>query len=135
MIDTHNCPRPILRQPPKHPSQLSLLPEPQPPTKHRPPPTVDPAPPTPERGNISRNPPERGKFIPMNQAIDYDKLTVNEQMKWDKGMYGSVHLRTDVKHPYYFVRWRCPITKSLRSTKLDSDYDRAMEKLRKLTVI
>jgi hypothetical protein len=69
----------------------------------------------------------------MNQAIDYDKLTVNEQMKWDKGMYGSVHLRTDVKHPYYFVRWRCPITKSLRSTKLDADYDRAMVKLQQLT--
>jgi hypothetical protein len=71
----------------------------------------------------------------MHQAIDPDKLTVNQQMKWDAGMYGSVHLRTDVKNPYYFVRWRCPITKALRSTKLDRDYDRAMVKLRQLTNI
>jgi hypothetical protein len=71
----------------------------------------------------------------MNQAVDYDKLTVNEQMKWDKGMYGSVHLRTDVKNPYYFVRWKCPITKKHRSTKLDANYDRALVKLAQLTNI
>jgi hypothetical protein len=69
----------------------------------------------------------------MNQAIDYDKLTVSQQMKWDAGMYGSIQLRTDVKNPYYFVRWKCPITKKHRSTKLDADYDRALAKLQQLT--
>jgi hypothetical protein len=109
----------------KSTTQLSLLPEPQPPTQHREPPQTT-------REQISRNSPERGKFVPLHQAVDYDKLTVNEQMKWDAGMYGSVHLRSDVKHPYYCVRWRDPRTKKLRSTKLDSDYDRSIAKLKLL---
>jgi hypothetical protein len=115
--------RPKLK--PKPARQLTLLPEPQPPTQHR-------EPPQPAREQISRVSPEPGKFVPLHKAIDYDKLTVNEQMKWDKGMYGSVHLRTDVKHPYYCVRWRDPNTKKLRSTKLDSDYDRSIAKLKLL---
>jgi hypothetical protein len=128
MPNYQTCPRPILRQPPKPPSQLSLLPEPQPPTQHREPPTV-------ERAKITRNPPERGQKLPMNQAIDYDKLTVNQQMKWDAGTFGSVQLRSDVKTPYYFVRWKCPITKTHRSLKLDEDYDRALARRRQLTNI
>jgi hypothetical protein len=133
MIYTQPCPRPILRQPPKPVNQLSLLPNPQPPTQHREPPTVHREPPTPERAKITRNPPDRGQKLPIREAIDYDKLTVNEQMKWDAGIYGSVQLRSDVKSPYYFVRWKCPITKKHRSLKLDEDYDRALEKRRQLT--
>jgi hypothetical protein len=109
----------------KSTTQLSLLPEPQPPTQHRESPIS-------ERVEISRHSPERGKFLPLHQAIDYDKLTVNEQMKWDAGMYGSVHLRTDLKNPYYCVRWKDPVTKKHRSTKLDADYDRAIAKLKLL---
>jgi hypothetical protein len=115
--------RPKLKHKPVH--QLSLLPESQPPTQHREPPIS-------ERAEISRHSPKRGKFVPLHQAIDYDKLTVNEQMKWDAGMYGSVHLRTDLKTPYYCVRWKDPVTKKHRSTKLDSDYNRAIAKLKLL---
>lgn len=116
-------PRPKLKL--KSTTQLSLLPEPQPPTQHR-------EPPQPEREIISRNPPERGRLSLIHECVDYDKLTVNEQMKWDRGMYGSVHLRGDLKNPYYCVRWKDPISKKYRSTKLDSDYDRSIAKLKLL---
>jgi hypothetical protein len=116
-------PKPTLR--PKQINNAILSISPKPPTENR-------IPPIPARDNISRNPPISREKLSLSQSIDYDKLTVNQQMKWDAGMHGSVHLRTDVKNPYYFVRWRDPKTKSLRSTKLDSDYNRAIAKLKEL---
>jgi hypothetical protein len=116
-------PRPKIK--PKPPTQLTLVPTPQPPTEHREPPQSIGV-------TISPSPPKRGRLLPLHQSIDYDKLTVNEQIKWDAGMYGSVHLRSDKKNPYYCVRWKDPISKKYRSTKLDSDYDRSIAKLKLL---
>jgi hypothetical protein len=120
-------PRPILRQPPTHPSQLSLLPNPQPPTQHR-------EPPLPERVNISRTSPPIGKKLPMRQSIDYEKLTANEQAKWDVGMYGSLHLKNDKGNQYYVVRWYDPRTKTLRSNSLGKDEKQAIARWRKLVL-
>jgi hypothetical protein len=117
-------PKPILKHKPINNAILSI--SPKPPTQQRPLPT-------PVRDNISRNLPISREKLSLKDSIDYDKLTVNQQIKWDAGIHGSVHLRTDVKNPYYCVRWRDPKTKSLRSTKLDSDYNRAIAKLKQLT--
>jgi hypothetical protein len=117
-------PKPTLK--PKQTNNAILSISPKPPTENR-------IPPIPVRDNISRNLPTSREKLSLKDSIDYDKLTVNQQIKWDAGIHGSVHLRTDVKNPYYFVRWRDPKTKSLRSTKLDSDYNRAIAKLRQLT--
>jgi hypothetical protein len=127
MPNRPNCPRPILRQPPKPPSQLSLLPTPQPPTQHRAPPTL-------ERVNISQSPPTVGKKLPLRQSIDYDKLTANEQAKWDAGMYGSLHLKDVKGNQYYVVRWYDPRTKTLRSNSLGKDETEAIARWRKLVL-
>jgi hypothetical protein len=127
MPNYQTCPRPILRQPPKSPSQLSLLPEPQPPTQHRLPPQL-------ERVNISQAAPPTGKKLPMRQSIDYDKLTANEQVKWDQGMYGSLHLKPMGNHQYYVVRWFDPLTKTLRSNSLGKDEQQAIARWKKLVL-
>ena len=121
------CPRPILKEKPKS-QQLKISSiSPQPPTVHR---EVT----APPRDNLSPNPVKSRDKLSLNQAIDYDKLTPSQQLKWDAGIYGAVTLRTDGKTPCYCVRWTDPISKRRRSTKLDSDYDRAIAKLKQLTI-
>jgi hypothetical protein len=127
MPNYQTCPRPILRQPPTRPSQLSLLPEPQPPTQHREPPQRG-------REDISRTSPPIGKKLPLRQSIDYEKLTANEQAKWDAGMYGSLHLKNDKGNQYYVVRWYDPRTKTLRSNSLGKDEKQAIVRWRKLVL-
>jgi hypothetical protein len=71
--------------------------------------------------------------LPLNQAIDIDKLTPTGQAKLAAGVYGSVQLRTDVKNPYYVTRWKDPITGVKRSTKLGYTWVDAIAKLKQLT--
>jgi hypothetical protein len=119
---TLDRPKPKLK--PK-PHQLAFNIEPQPPTVNRLPPNVG-------RENISRHPPPAREKTSPFANIDYEKLTPTQQAKWDAGIFGSIHLRQDVKEPYYCVRWICPVTKSLRSKKLAKTYDRAKATLRKM---
>jgi hypothetical protein len=108
-------PRPILKN-----KQLSIIP--QPPTEHRDPPI-----------SIGKSPRTRRGRLPINKAIDYDKLTPTEQARWDAGVFGSIELREDVRDSYYCVRWRDPTTGIRRSTKLAHNYADAIAKLRELT--
>lgn len=121
------CPRPILRQPAKSPSQLSLLPEPQPPTTNR-------LPPNQTRANISQSPHVAGKKLPLRESIDYDKLTANQQAKWDLGQYGSLHQKPMDGQVYYVVRWYDPLTKTLRSNSLGKDEKQAIARWKKLVL-
>jgi hypothetical protein len=124
-MDTNTRPKPILK--PKQ-QQLSFsITNPQPPTVSRELPLVN-------RDNSSRNPRRTRDKKSLKQAIDYDKLTPTQQLKWDAGIYGCIHLRTDVKKPYYCLRWTDPTTKSRRSTKLAHTYDEAISKLKQLTI-
>jgi hypothetical protein len=116
-------PKPTLK--PKQTNNAILSISPKPPTQHR-------TPPISASENISRTPPKRERQPLICEVVDYDKLTPNQQMKWDQGMYGSIHLRSDVKQPYYLVRWEDPIAKIYRATKLDRDWDISKIKWRKL---
>ena len=78
------------------------------------------------------NPPV-GIKIPLQQAIDYDKLTPTQQAKWDLGIFGSIELKKIHGFNYYYLRWADPKTKKLRSTYLAKDWDKAIAKLKKLT--
>lgn len=124
MRNYRTCPRPILKPKPK-PQQLTILSIcPQPPKEHR-------EIPAPLKEKISPPRGKRGEKKSLKQAIDYDKLTPTQQARWDAGLYGSIHLRSDKDNPYYVLRWRDPNTKSLRSTKLGNTYQEAVANLRK----
>jgi hypothetical protein len=120
----------FLRQPPilkPKAAQLTLSILPQPPTENRFPPNL-------ARENISQSQPPKGKKLPMRESIDYDKLTANEQAKWDAGMYGSLHLKNANGHHYYVVRWFDPLTKTLRSNSLGKDETEAKARWRKMVL-
>ena len=116
-------PRPTLK--PKPSTQLSLLPEPQPPTEHR-----EPIPIT--RGGSSRKITNLRGGLPLHLAIDYDKLTPTEQARWDAGMWGSIQLKNDRGNQYYVTRWTDPNTGVKRSNRLGRTYDEALAKLKVL---
>jgi hypothetical protein len=117
-------PRPKLR--PKPSPQLTLLPEPQPPTQHREPPQI-------ERGGIPRKITNLRGGLPLHLAIDYDKLTPTEQARWDAGMWGSIQLKNDRGNQYYVTRWVDPNTGVKRSNRLGRTYNEAIAKLKLLT--
>jgi hypothetical protein len=116
--------KPILKA---KPQQLILSIQPQSPTENR-------LPPASIGGNISRNPPPVREKLPLRESIDYDKLTANEQAKWDAGMYGSLHLKSDKGYQYYVVRWFDPRTKALRSNSVGKTIDEAKANWRKLVL-
>ncbi len=116
-------PRPKLR--PKPNTQLTLLPEPQPPAQHRDPPQT-------KRGKPPRKISNLRGGLPLHLAIDYDKLTPTEQAKWDAGMWGSIQLKNDRGNQYYVTRWVDPNTGVKRSTRLGRTYEEAIKKLRLL---
>jgi hypothetical protein len=116
--------RPTLKT--KPPTQLNLLPNPQPPTEHREPP------------NLVRD--ERtltGKSVrvlsSLIEAIDYDKLSPTQQAKWDLGMFGRIELKTIKGFQYYYLRWYDPEDRRNRSTYLGKTWDKAIAKLKVLT--
>lgn len=107
-------------------NQLSILPEPQPPTVHR------------SLENITRDrftPTTRavGVNLSLHSAIDYDSLTPTQQAKWDAGLYGSIELKNRGIYQYYYLRWRDKNTGKYRSTYLAKHWDDAIAKLKKLT--
>jgi hypothetical protein len=116
--------QPRLKERPTHPTILSIIPKP---------PTVQRDPPALLREVCSPKSPKSGEQTSPKEAIDYDKLTPTQQAKWDAGMYGSIHLRSDKVTPYYCVRWRDPKTKRQRSQKLGTTYKEAVAALKKLT--
>jgi hypothetical protein len=118
-------PKPVLKPKPEQLRILSILPKP--PTQHREIPSQ-------LREEVSPKRAKPGEVSSLADKIDYDKLTVNQQAKWDAGMFGSVHLRSDKKNPYYCLRWIDPKTKRQRSTKLADNYPDAIAKLKKLTI-
>jgi hypothetical protein len=117
-------PRPNLK--PKPPDQLSLLPEPQPPTVHRPPPDENRA------KNTLTATTVRGKNT-LLQAIDYDALSPTKQAKWDLGLFGSIELKTIKGFQYYYLRWKDPNGSKHRSTYLGKTWAKAIDKLKTLT--
>jgi hypothetical protein len=117
-------PRPKLRT--KPPTQLTLLPTPQPPTEHREPPQIG-------RGGNTRKISNLRGGLPLHLAIDYDKLTPTEQARWDAGMWGSIQLKNDRGNQYYVTRWTDPDTGVKRSNRLGRTYDEAIAKLKLLT--
>ncbi len=117
-------PRPKIK--PKPITQLSLLPEPQPPTQQR-------ESPQPTRGGNSRKITDSRGGLPLHLAIDYDKLTPTEQAKWDAGMWGSIQLKNDRGNEYYVTRWTDPNTGVKRSNRLGRTYAEAIATLKKLT--
>ncbi len=117
-------PRPTPK--PKPPSQLNLLPEPQPPTVHRPPPQVVRA------ENTLTATTVRGK-ITLLEAINYDGLSPTKQAMWDLGMFGSIELKTIKGFQYYYLRWKDPKGNKNRSTYLGKNWDKAIAKLKTLT--
>lgn len=117
-------PRPTLK--PKPSTQLSLLPEPQPPTEHREPIPI-------ARGGSPRKITNLRGGLPLHLAIDYDKLTPTEQARWDAGMWGSIQLKNDRGNQYYVTRWTDPNTGVKRSNRLGRTYDEALAKLKLLT--
>jgi hypothetical protein len=116
-------PRPKLK--PKQTTQLSLLPEPQPPTQHREPPQI-------QRGGITRKIDNLRGGLPLHLAIDYDKLTPTEQARWDAGMWGSIQLKNDRGNEYYVTRWTDPKTGVKRSNRLCRTYADSIAKLKLL---
>jgi hypothetical protein len=116
-------PRPKIKSRPA--DQLSLLPQPQPPTQHRTMPEVI------RDKKTLTNPSVRGKR-PLSQAIDYDSLTPTQQARWDLGMFGRIELKNIKGHQYYYLRWADPDTKKIRSTYLGRTWTVAIAKLRKL---
>jgi hypothetical protein len=70
----------------------------------------------------------------MRECIDYDKLTANEQAKWDAGMYGSLHLKNVNGYEYYVVRWYDPLSKTLRSNSLGKDEKEAIARWKKMVL-
>jgi len=116
-------PRPKLK--PKPTTQLSLLPQPQPPTEHREPPQS-------QRGGITRKINNLRGGLPLHLAIDYDKLTPTEQAKWDAGMWGSIQLKNDRGNEYYVTRWVDPNTGVKRSNRLCRTYADSIAKLKLL---
>jgi hypothetical protein len=117
-------PKPILKP---RPQQLILSIQPQPPTETR-------LPPASIGGNISRNPPPVREKLSIKDSIDYDKLTPNEQAKWDAGMYGSLHLKNDKGYQYYVIRWYDPRTKTLRSNSVGKTHADAIANWKKLVL-
>lgn len=117
-------PRPKLRTKPA--TQLTLLPEPQPPIEHRDPPQR-------QRGGIPRKITNLRGNLPLHLAIDYEKLTPTQQSRWDAGMWGSIELKNDRGNQYYVTRWVDPNTGVKRSNRLGRTYDEAIAKLRLLT--
>jgi hypothetical protein len=117
-------PKSKLQTKPNH--QLSLLPEPQPPTEHR---SVE----NPHRDKITPTARAVGVRKPLKEAIDYDKLTPTQQAKWDAGVYGSIELKSRGIYQYYYLRWRDPTTNKYRSTYLAKGWDEAIAKMRNLT--
>jgi hypothetical protein len=117
-------PRPKIK--PKSTTQLTLLPEPQPPTEHREPVPI-------ARGGITRKISNLRGGLPLHLAIDYDKLTPTEQARWDAGMWGSIQLKNDRGNEYYVTRWVDPNTGVKRSNRLGRTYKEAIDKLRLLT--
>jgi hypothetical protein len=117
-------PRPTLKTKPNH--QLSLLPEPQPPTVNRfPPNTVG--------DKFTPTVPTVGVNLSLRDAIDYDALTPTQQAKWDAGLYGSIELKNRGIYQYYYLRWRDPKTSRYRSTYLGKTWGIAIAKLKTLT--
>ena len=121
---TFERPRPKLRTKPA--TQLSLLPEPQPPIEHREPPQI-------ERDNSPRKISKLRGSLPLHLAIDYDKLTPTQQAKWDAGMWGTIELKNDRGNQYYVTRWTDPNTGVRRSNRLGRTYNEAIAKLKLLT--
>jgi hypothetical protein len=114
--------RPILK--PK-PQQLHLSIDLQPPTQNR-------LPPDPTGVNISPKNRHNREKLSLRESIDYDKLSPSEQAKWDAGIYGSIHLKSDRGYDYYVVRWVDPRTGSLRSNSLGKTFDAAKAKLKEM---
>jgi hypothetical protein len=117
-------PRPTLKT--KPPTQLSLLPEPQPPTVHRSPPNY-------HRDKFTPTARTVGVNLSLKDAIDYDALTPTQQAKWDLGLYGSIELKNRGIYQYYYLRWRDKSTDRYRSTYLGKTWEIAIAKLKKLT--
>lgn len=69
----------------------------------------------------------------LKNAIDYDQLTRTQQSRWQAGAFGSVEQKTIKGHQYYYLRWKDPETGKYRSTYLAKRWDKAMEKMQKLT--
>jgi hypothetical protein len=111
--------KPILKPKPIY-QQLSL--SPQPPIEHREIPKL-----------WEQTTQQKRVKLSLRESIDPDKLTPTGQAKLAAGVYGSIVLRTDVKDPYYVVRWKDPNTGSRRSTKLAHTWEAARAKLRELT--
>ncbi|WP_310485105.1 hypothetical protein [Chamaesiphon sp. VAR_48_metabat_403] len=116
-------PKPILKTQVR---QLALSIHPQPPTENR-------LPPLPTGELITPTVPTVGVRKTLFQAIDYDRLTPTQQARWDAGMFGSIELKARGIYHYYYLRWIDPETKKYRSTYLAKDWDRAIEKMHKLT--
>jgi hypothetical protein len=74
----------------------------------------------------------RGKTT-LRAAIDYDRLSPTKQAQWDLGMFGSIELKTIKGFQYYYLRWKDPDNKKMRSTYLGKTWDRAIAKLKNLT--
>ena len=126
MRNYQTCPRPILKPKPKI-QQLTILSiSPQPPTVHRDPPTQP-------RDFLTLNNPTVRVRKSLVEAIDYTKLTPNQQAKWDAGIYGSIEQKNIKGHQYFYLRWLDPETKKYRSTYLAKEWDKAILKLQKLT--
>jgi hypothetical protein len=117
-------PRPKTKHQP--PQQLTLLPQPKPPVLHRSIVSIN-------RDKTTLTAPTVRVRKSLKQSIDYDALTPTQQLKWDMGMYGSIELKTIRGHQYYYSRWLDPESKKYRSTYLGKTWDKAIEKLRKLT--
>jgi hypothetical protein len=117
-------PRPNIK--PKPPEQLTLLPEPRPPVLHRAVVSIN-------RGKTTLTAPAVRVRKSLQEAIDYDLLTPTQQLRWDMGMYGSIELKTIRGYQYYYLRWLDPESKKYRSNYLGKTWDKAIEKLRKLT--
>ena len=67
--------------------------------------------------------------LSLHQAIDYDKLTPTQQLKYDCGLFGSIELKRIGIYHYYYCRWTEPGTKTRRSTFLHKDWDEAIKVL------
>jgi hypothetical protein len=119
-----STPKPILK--PKI-SQLILAIQPQPPSEHRDPPNL-------EREKISRKNRKNREKLPLRESVDYSKLTPSERVKWDAGIYGSIHLKRDKGYEYYVVRWVDPRTGTYRSNALGKTLPEAKARLKQMVL-
>lgn len=81
------------------------------------------------RGDYPLKQPQKEILLTLHQAIDYDKLTPTQQLKYDAGLFGSIELKSIGIYHYYYCRWTEPESKKRRSTELGKNWDEAIKAL------